>query len=269
MEYTSSGFGIMYIGDRTMIKHLSGLPKFVMNQINYHLQTKRVMRILLSVFFICFFLMSYAQMDVIELSNPSFEETPRKGGSINGIKGWYDCGILNFPKESAPDIHPGGFWNVDSEAYDGETYLGLVVRDNDTWESVSQRVYLEEENGSQLLAGNCYSFSMAVHRAEEYISGSRLQLKIDGNKRQIFNYNTPAVVRIFGGGAFCNKKEILATSEPVSNSEWEIIELNFTPEEDHEFITIEAYYNIPILASYNGHVLIDNLSDIIQIVCED
>lgn len=173
------------------------------------------MRILLPVLFIFFSLMSYAQMDVIELSNPSFEETPRKGGAMKGIIGWYDCGILNFPKESAPDIHPGGFWNVDKEAYDGETYLGLVVRDNDTWESVSQRVYLEEENGNKLLAGNCYSFSMAVHRAEEYISGSRLQLKIDGNKRQIFNYNTPT------------------------------------------------------LTSYNGHVLIDNLSDVIQIACED
>ncbi len=214
-------------------------------------------------------MISYSQMDVIKLNNPSFEDTPRKGGVLKEIEGWYDCGIDNFPEESAPDIHPGGYWGVDDKSYEGETYLGLVVRDNETWESVCQRLITGSGEIERIEEGNCYRLSMAVARSEKYLSGSRFALENARPKSQAYNYNTPVVVRIWGGNSFCNKKELLAKSEPVINSEWETIDLNFTPTIDCEFITIEAYYNIPVLVPYNGHVLIDNLSEIIQVACKD
>ncbi|MBK9742314.1 MAG: hypothetical protein IPO94_04835 [Saprospiraceae bacterium] len=53
-----------------------------------------------------------AQSDTIRLKNPSFEDTPKRGGeAMDGISGWFDCGKINFPMESPPDIHPNGYWN--------------------------------------------------------------------------------------------------------------------------------------------------------------
>jgi len=227
------------------------------------------MRILLALLFIGFSVISYSQMDVIKLNNPSFEDTPRKGGASKKIKGWYDCGLIDFPKESAPDIHPGGYWGVKNEPYNGNTYLGLVVRDNETWESVCQKLATKDEDLTPMLGGKCYRISITLLQAENYVSGSRLHSIQPKDNSQIYNYTTPVVLRLWGGNSYCNKRELLAVSNPVINSEWETIDLNFAPTIDYEFITIEAYYNIPVLVPYNGHVLIDNLSDIIQVECED
>ena len=75
-----------------------------------------------------------AQDDPIELNNPSFEDFAR---ASKEPRGWYDCG---FPGETPPDVQPSGGFEVFKPAYEGRTYLGMVVRDNDTWESVAQRL---------------------------------------------------------------------------------------------------------------------------------
>ncbi len=227
------------------------------------------MKPLLSVFFSCLSLIALSQMNDISLTNPSFEDAPRKGGSIQNIKGWYDCGRILFPNESAPDIHPAGAWGVNNAPYEGKTYLGLVVRDNETWESVSQKLSYQDDIITPLQSGKCYTLSMAVLRADKYISGSRFQLEKRNDKTQKYNYNTPVTVRIWGGNAYCNKAELLATSAPVTNSDWKTIELALSPSVDLTFITLEAFYKLPIIVPYNGHVLIDDLSDIIEIQCEE
>lgn len=76
----------------------------------------------------------WTQEGTIQLTNPSFEDVPRHS---RVPRGWYDCG---FPGESAPDTQPDPTFQVNKAAADGETYLGLVVRDNDTWESISQKL---------------------------------------------------------------------------------------------------------------------------------
>lgn len=56
---------------------------------------------------------SSAQLDTVRLTNPSLKDNPKRGGeSITGIAGWFDCGKINFPLESPPDIHPNGFWKT-------------------------------------------------------------------------------------------------------------------------------------------------------------
>jgi hypothetical protein len=227
------------------------------------------MKFLFLLFCICLSSISFSQMDTISLTNPSFEDEPHKGGVINGIRNWYSCGIIEFPAETPPDIHPMYIWGVNYDAFEGKTYLGLVVRDNESWESVSQRLNLAGKNKTPLEADNCYNMSMAVAQSDKYLSGSQLMLKTKGDKSQTYNYDTPVIVRIWGGRSYCDKKELLATSEPVSNSDWETIILEFTPKVDCKFISIEAYYDTPLLTPYNGHVLIDNLSDIIQVACKD
>ena len=80
-----------------------------------------------------------AQKDApIVLNNPSFEDAAHIGvigGS--GPSGWYDC--PSKAGESAPDVQPGQ-WKVSRPPSNGATYLGLVVRDRESWEGVGQRL---------------------------------------------------------------------------------------------------------------------------------
>ena len=51
------------------------------------------------------------------------------------IESWVDCGKFKFPNESRPDIFP--IDDIQIEASVGYTYLGMVVRDNDSYEEIS------------------------------------------------------------------------------------------------------------------------------------
>ncbi len=185
----------------------------------------------------------------ILLANPSFEDLPL---ASRPPAGWYDCG---FPEESPPDTQPGAF-EVDKPPYDGQSYLGMVVRDNDTWESVSQRL------SRPLEPGKCYEFTLYMARSMIYVSQSRL------NNQQA-NYTTPAKLRIWGGAGFCNKAELLAESNLVINERWLQYNFRFEPKQYHTFIVLEAYYKTPTLFPYNGHILIDNASPIYPVPCDE
>lgn len=116
---------------------------------------------MLSLLFMATSILAFSQGEAIYLTNPSFEDMPRHSIAPSG---WYDCG---FPGESPPDVQPNGEFGVTKPANHGATYLGMVVRDNDTWESVSQKL------SRPLKRGQCYEFSLDLARSELYISLSR------------------------------------------------------------------------------------------------
>lgn len=194
----------------------------------------------------------------LTLSNASFEDVPRQN---HAPKGWFDCG---FSAESPVDVHPATLMNpdstyfgVDAKAFDGNTYLGMVVRDNDTYEAVSQRVI-----EGPLKAGQCYTFSIYLSRAKSYNSVSReTDLPV--------NYETPAKLRIWGGMSYCNRGEVLAESAPVKKTEWLQYNFRFEPKRDHKFLVLEAYYKTPVLFPYNGNLLLDAAGKITPIPCEN
>lgn len=68
----------------------------------------------------------------IRLTNPSFEGSPMQSAVPAGWKS------IDFQGESAPDVHPNGFWGVTIKPFSGKTYLGLVARANKTWERIGQ-----------------------------------------------------------------------------------------------------------------------------------
>ncbi|MFZ2897088.1 MAG: OmpA family protein [Saprospiraceae bacterium] len=198
---------------------------------------------------------STAQEAPIFLTNPSFEDFPTQGKQP---RGWEDCG---FPGETPPDVQPSGnpynsYFEVSKTAFEGSTYLGMVVRDNDTWEMVSQRL------SGPLKGGQCYEFSLYLCRSELYVSQSRVTY-------QNTNYTTPAKLRIWGGSSFCNKKELLAETTAIINTRWLKFDFKFKPKETHNYIVLEAFYNTPVLFPYNGNVLVDNASPIVPVPCED
>jgi outer membrane protein OmpA-like peptidoglycan-associated protein len=183
----------------------------------------------------------------IKLDNPSFEDFPQAGHTPQG---WFDCG---FAEETPPDVQPSGNFQVIKSAAHGSTYLGLVVRDNNTWESVGQRLK------SPLLKGVKYSFSLMLARSELYVSQSRL------TNREC-NYITPVIIRIWGGSSYCSKEEMLAESDGVASASFKQTAFKLMPKSNYNYLTIEAFYKPPTLFPYNGNVLIDNASDIVPII---
>jgi len=216
------------------------------------------MRFLLLIFIQLISFSLIGQYDTIRVKNGSFEDRPRAGSYVSPtIKSWYDCGAVQFPNESAPDIHPVDFWQVSLPAQEGNTYLGMVVRDNDSWESVSQRLT------KPINSGSCYSFSVNLARSSKYLSGSR---KLPGNVE--VQYTRPAVLRVWGSNGYCGKRELIAESRPVQNYNWQTYEFKFKARNSHLFITIEAFYKTPVLVPYNGHILVDGLSNLEEVPCK-
>ena len=70
----------------------------------------------------------------IKFQNPSFENVSRAEYTLGD---WISCGM---PGETPPDIQPGMFGYTVAPA-EGRSYLGMVTRDNHTWESVSRKLF--------------------------------------------------------------------------------------------------------------------------------
>lgn len=215
------------------------------------------MRFSLRLFVTCtllvFGLALHAQEDgTIFLRNSSFEDMPRNSAPP---RGWTNCG---FPGESPPDVHPDPQFEfqVSKPAHDGLTYLGMVTRENDTYESVGQQL------PQNFVAGQCYAFSIQLARSEVYLSRSR-------KSNQPSNYVTPIKLRVFGGYSVCDRKQLLGESKEVSNYEWEEYRFRLEPEQDYTHIVLEAYYQQPSLWSYNGNILLDTARPLRPIPCED
>lgn len=212
--------------------------------------------------FITMVLMPLVQIwsqQVIKLDNPSFEDFPQHS---TPPAGWTDCG---FADESPPDVQPSGKWGVFWPAMDGNTYLGMVTRQNETYESVGQRM------SGILWAGTCYQISFFLCKSPVYFSRVNLGVgdeKITTSER---NFITPIKLRIWGGNDMCNKEELLGETGLVTNNEWERYHLKLSPQKgNYRYIFLEAYYETPIFFPYNGNVLIDDASDIVALDhCEE
>ena len=187
------------------------------------------------------------------LTNPSFEDAvPRVGAAP---RYWQDCG---FAGESAVDIQPAPQreFNVVKPPQDGRTYLGMVTRDNDTYERVSQRL------SAPMQAGQCYELRIQLARSEFYLSKSRLT-------DQDANYVNPVKLRIRGGYDVCDLGQIVAESPLVENWVWKEYRIKLEPQQDYSHIVLEAFYKQPILFPYNGNVLLDNASALVPVACDE
>ena len=191
-----------------------------------------------------------AQEQKIQLKNPSFEDAPRHSQTP---RDWIDCG---FPGESEPDVQPSGQFGVTMLPQHGDTYLGLVVRDNSTWERVSQRLSSPMENGK------CYEFSIYLAKSPQYLSQSRL------SEKEV-NYNRSVKLRIYGGFSPCHRQYLLAESAMVGSFTWKEFNFRFEPNDDFTYITFEAFYQTPNLFPYNGNILLDNASALTVVPCKE
>ncbi|MEP7265992.1 MAG: OmpA family protein [Saprospiraceae bacterium] len=220
----------------------------------------------IGIYSFCFIFCSLqisAQVDgsavTIHLINPSFEDSPKQSSPPMG---WTDCG---FQGESAPDVHPNNFWEVSKPAFNGKTYMGMVVRHNDTWERVSQM--LEKP----MLGGVCYDFSIYLSSSSTYKSMTNDRDKIPGlilRGDTMYNFDVPAVLRIWGGNISCGRSELLAESDPIDHLDWKPYNFRLKPKTNYKYIMLEAFFKTPVLFPYNGNILLDNASDLVPVECE-
>jgi hypothetical protein len=166
---------------------------------------------------------TYAQ---IELINPSFEGIKPQDATMP--IGWLGC-----KSGTTPDILPGP-WGVIKEPSEGETYLGLITRKDNSWESITQRL------SKEITGGKCYSIKMDLAYSIRYPM-----------------HNSPVTLRVYGTMDKCKEAELLFTSELIDNTDWETFEFLFKPNKNFRYILFEAYY--PGDEKIGGNVLIDNI----------
>lgn len=187
--------------------------------------------------------------NVIYFNNPSFEDMPKAGGSVQG---WNDCGSAG---ETPPDVQPG-FFGVSMQPSHGQTYLGLVVRDNETWEGVWQNL------STPLKKDFCYEFEVSLCRSERLISQTKLT-------QQPANFNKPVHLRVWGGNGLCSRAELLYITDPIDNLNWMRHTIPLKPQNNsYTSILIEAYFQTPTMFPYNGNLLVDDLSPIQEVPCK-
>jgi hypothetical protein len=240
---------------RSVYKHKDVRQMTILNYFNHIFRQGFFLKIMVKQTLIAFLIIPilgfltpiFGQKPVtIKLENPSFEDS---AWAARTPKGWFDCG---YAGESPPDVQPGHF-GVNRLAFHDSTYLGMVVRDNNTWEGVGQQLK------TPLLKDVKYSFSLYLCRSEFYNSQSQTTGK-DAN------FNTPAIIRMWGGSGYCAKEEFLAESQLIESTDWEKVNFILKPKANYSYFFIEAFYKIPTLFPYNGNVLVDNASAIVPIL---
>lgn len=199
-----------------------------------------------------------SQKEKIKLKNPCFEDYARPGQQP---REWYDCGVIIFPLETPPDVHSGQdsmfFFGVTQTAYHGDTYLGMVVRENESFESVAQKLETPLDSGS------CYSFSIYLSKSNDYES------TILGDDDNLKYFNSPIKLRIWGGNGYCDKGELLAETELIDHTEWKKYSFTFSPNRNIRYFILEAFYQTPTFEIPNGNILLDNASSIVLVDCEE
>ena len=169
-------------------------------------------------------------MGQMRLNNSSFEGAPQDATVPTG---WFPC-----ERGSTPDILPGP-WNVFIEASEGETYMGLITREDGSWESVGQRLRTPLKNTK------CYKFSLDLAHSRNYAG-----------------YNEPIKLRIWAGRTKCSKEQILGQTQSINHSDWRTYKFQFFAKGDYNYIILEAFYSNGSSKRYKGNILIDAVSKI-------
>lgn len=226
-------------------------------------------RLLTAFFLIIFGTDAYSQ--VVKIKNKSFEGIARRGQDVFALDHWTDCGPYYFRGESPPDVHPNKFWENTIPASNGDTYVGLVVRPSGTYEFITQ------ELGDDIEEGTCYAFSIDMAISPDYWSAVSQRGRVFDVDTTKHNFKEPVVLRVWGSQTPCYStlgdtranSELLASSVPVNNHNWQEYIFTITPKKSHKYITLEAFFRPEMDDPYTGHILIDNASHLFPIPCDD
>lgn len=161
--------------------------------------------------------------------NASFEGEPQ---DATVPVGWFPCA-----QATTPDILPGP-WGVYEEPSEGETFVGLITRQDGSWESIGQRL------SGTLRKGECYTFSIDLAHSRTYAG-----------------YTGPLQLRVWGGRRKCDQTQLLFESPVIEDSDWTTYEVRFYAEQPINYVVLEAYGKEEKIG-YRGNILIDHISPV-------
>ena len=155
------------------------------------------------ILFLLLFSSSYLlSQDEVFLYNPSFEDAPRLSQVPTG---WYDCNTPgNSPVETPPV--PYSEFNVTANPAHGNTYVGMVVRENNAVEAIGQRLV------EPLKKGRTYVFEIFLMRSPKYLSGISSSSKNNGSISSLF-FDQKKIIIIFYLKLFIRMRWFLPTME--------------------------------------------------------
>ena len=160
--------------------------------------------------------------------NPSFEG---QAADATMPRAWWACS-----KGTTPDILPG-FWGVYNTPEDGQTYVGLITREDGSYESIGQR--LEHK----LQAHQCYTMSLSLSHSSIYAG-----------------YSKAIYIEIYLSNTKCDLQERIWRSDVITREQWQNLSFEFTPTKAYQYFTIVAVARRP---ETNGNILLDNISRIV------
>lgn len=166
-------------------------------------------------------------INVIRLENAGFEDEP---SDATVPAGWHPCA-----EGTTPDILPGP-WGVYNEPSEGDTFMGLITRQDGSFESVGQRF------STPLLKNECYRFRVDLAHSKTYTG-----------------YNRPLKLRIYGAETRCDKLELIGKTGFIEHTDFRTYDFSVVPKTNLNYIVIEAYYRADAF-SHMGNILIDNIS---------
>ena len=190
--------------------------------------------------------------EIVDLTNTSFEQLNSKGEPIK----WSSCTVEN---ESPPDLQPGQY-GCKLNALHGRQYIGMVARDNGTFESISQAL------SKPLKAGVCYKMSVFLAKSSDYQSFSRLT-------GLSTNYIRPLKLIVWGTSSrledSCKvlSNDWLTETMPIHNDQWRKYTFYIQPPKDVYSLVFSVAHVVE--KPYNGNLLIDNISPIVPVNCTD
>ena len=200
------------------------------------------------LFLLLFIGTNLTAQDTISLKNASFEWSSAIANSIP--PGWEIC---SRPHETPPDVHSKDtrHYKVNHAPQVGKNYIGLVVRSNFTYESIHQKLKKNLQEGKR-------------YKMEMYAAMSDTFESHDSKTMKLTSFSTPAIIRIWGVKNKCETLELLYESQPIDHIAWKKLNIEFIPKMEHDRILIEAFYDKMITDPYNGNILIDGISEIIE-----
>lgn len=191
---------------------------------------------------------SYLYGQNLHFENPSFEySSPSRIIKGEMPSGFIDCSLLILQEDSLPPK-----FNIHQSPSDGESYLGLTVHDDRTWERVGVKL------DQPMRSGERYLFHVELSRNRLFPGRSRkLGTRV--------NFDGACKLRIWAGKTPCGQSELLAESGLIANHYWQDHAFLLFPKGDYAYLIFEAFYDTSLPFPYNGNLLLDNASPLVRI----
>lgn len=197
----------------------------------------------------------YKIIDSIIIQDPSFEIDSFKASQ------WIDLGFKRF---TPPDLHSPDetLRRVTTKAKDGDKFISMVTRKNETYEQIGQFL------SKPLKADTKYVLKISSSHFPKF--------KAIATNGKMMPFERPILIRIkvydFDKNEVLTQKILrgegwscFSDGELIKNEEWEEQEYILEPKFDSNLIVIQCWWETPIIFPYNGHLLIDYVSNIYEI----